>query len=121
MIPSDGHVARARKRQSHNKMLIPIDAYAAAWDNVRRTGRLGSDAKVLLLVAMDADAVCAAKIVADLLRRDCLRFSLLAVETLQHMDEVLEDMLASPSSTGTTSVFMFNCGGLVDLEARYPV
>lgn len=74
---------------------------------------------MLLLVALDVDALCAAEILTRLLRADMLSYSLLAVRGYEDVLQARETRICSADGTKRSgnlrSIIMLNCGAIVDV------
>eukprot|EP01137_Pigoraptor_chileana_P006290 Opistho-2@50463 len=91
-------------------MLIQKESFRQAYEQMRQNA-MGSSCSILILVAPDADALCACKILTTQLKMDMVTYQLMPVTGYGHIRDVLtgEDKFKS--------VVLLNCGANVDLTA----
>ncbi|KAG6969890.1 hypothetical protein JG687_00002942 [Phytophthora cactorum] len=102
-------------------MLWPREEFHAAYGQIKHDAlQSGGSCSVLVLVALDVDALCAAEILTRLLRADMLSYSLLAVRGYEDVLQARETRIRSADGTlrgggELRSVIMLNCGAIVDV------
>ncbi|ETK84753.1 hypothetical protein L915_10320 [Phytophthora nicotianae] len=102
-------------------MLWPREEFHAAYGQIKHDAlQSGSSCSVLILVALDVDALCAAEILTRLLRADMLSYSLLAVRGYEDVLQARETRIRGADGTlrgggELRSVIMLNCGAIVDV------
>ncbi|ORX99770.1 CDC45-like protein [Basidiobolus meristosporus CBS 931.73] len=92
--------------------LFNADRFQEAYDKIKEDA-LGLDCSILIFVASDPDALCACKILQELLKTDYLAHKIVPVNGYTDLSyanqELIEDNL------NIRSIVMLNCGGMVDL------
>ncbi|KAF4034272.1 CDC45-like protein [Phytophthora infestans] len=102
-------------------MLWPREEFHAAYGQIKHDAlQSGGSCSVLILVALDVDALCAAEILTRLLRADMLSYSLLAVRGYEDVLQARETRIRGDDGTlrgggELRSVIMLNCGAIVDV------
>ncbi|KAG3110529.1 hypothetical protein PI124_g10379 [Phytophthora idaei] len=102
-------------------MLWPREEFHAAYGQIKHDAlQSGGSCSVLVLLALDVDALCAAEILTHLLRADMLSYSLLAVRGYEDVLQARETRIRSADGTlrgggELRSVIMLNCGAIVDV------
>ncbi|CAI5710819.1 unnamed protein product [Peronospora destructor] len=102
-------------------MLWPREEFHAAYGQIKYDAlHSGGSCSVLVLVALDVDALCAAEILTRLLRADMLSYSLLAVRGYEDVLQARERRIRSAEGTlrdngELRSVILLNCGAIVDV------
>ncbi|RLN98861.1 hypothetical protein BBJ28_00008028 [Nothophytophthora sp. Chile5] len=102
-------------------MLWPREEFHAAYGQIKHDAlQSGGGCSVLLLVALDVDALCACEILTRLLRADFLSYSLLAVRGYEDVLRARETRIrgadgAVRGSGELRSVVMLNCGAIVNV------
>ncbi|KAI9229881.1 MAG: CDC45-like protein-domain-containing protein [Piptocephalis tieghemiana] len=92
---------------------IEPDQYAQAYERIRQDAAKSVASSVLLLVANDPDALCAARILTHLLKEDFIPHQIRPVSG--YMDIVREAQELIIPNPEITSIVMINCGGLADI------
>ena len=89
-------------------MLIKPNKFEEIYKTIKtkRSNSIGTT-ETLLISACDPDAVCASRILALLLERDCVSFKLVAVASYSHVN--VKDL-------GLKSVFFIGCGAIIDIN-----
>ncbi|KAG6612927.1 cell division control protein 45 [Phytophthora cinnamomi] len=102
-------------------MLWPREEFHAAYGQIKHDAlQSGGGCSVLVLVALDVDALCAAEILTRLLRADLLSYSLLAVRGYEDVLQARETRVRGADGTlrgggELRSVVLLNCGAIVDV------
>ncbi|KAG7390279.1 DNA replication initiation factor cdc45 [Phytophthora pseudosyringae] len=102
-------------------MLWPREEFHAAYGQMKHDAlQSGGSCSVLILVALDVDALCAAEILTRLLRADMLSYSLLAVRGYEDVLQARETRIRGADGTlrgggELRSVVLLNCGAIVDV------
>ncbi|KAL3658538.1 hypothetical protein V7S43_016422 [Phytophthora oleae] len=102
-------------------MLWPREEFHAAYGQIKHDALQSSGScSVLILVALDVDALCAAEILTRLLRADMLSYSLLAVRGYEDVLQARETRIRGADGAlrgggELRSVVMLNCGAIVDV------
>ncbi|TDH70262.1 hypothetical protein CCR75_001639 [Bremia lactucae] len=102
-------------------MLWPREEFHAAYAQIKHDAlQGGGTCSILLLVALDVDALCAAEILTRLLRADMLSYSLLAMRGYEDVLEARETRIRSADGRvrggmELRSVILLNCGAIVDV------
>ncbi|TYZ65771.1 hypothetical protein PybrP1_009972 [[Pythium] brassicae (nom. inval.)] len=100
-------------------MLWPRDEFHAAYAQIKHDGIKSGGCSVLLLVALDVDALCACEILTSLFKTDFLSYSLLAVRGYDDIMRVREARIRDESgrvrASELRSVVMINCGAIVNV------
>ncbi|UIZ25526.1 hypothetical protein KXD40_006437 [Peronospora effusa] len=102
-------------------MLWPREEFHAAYGQIKYDAlHSGGSCSILVLVALDVDALCAAEILTRLLRADMLSYSLLAVRGYEDVLQARETRIRSADGAlrdngELRSVIMLNCGAIVDV------
>ncbi|KAF8894481.1 CDC45 family [Infundibulicybe gibba] len=92
-------------------------SYAEAYTNIlaaHRRSPLTSASSVIMLVAPDVDALCAARMLADLFKQDDVIYRIVPVSGVEELQRV-RDELASYSELHT--LILLNMGGILDLPS----
>ncbi|KAG1819591.1 CDC45 family [Suillus subaureus] len=93
-------------------------AYAEAYANIlvaHRRSPLTSASSVIILVAPDVDALCAAKILAELLKQDDVMHRIIPVSGLADLER-MKDELATYAELHT--LILLNMGAILDLSSE---
>ncbi|KAL4162808.1 hypothetical protein PRNP1_003340 [Phytophthora ramorum] len=102
-------------------MLWPREEFHAAYGQMKHDAlQSGGSCSVLILVALDVDALCAAEILTRLLRADMLSYSLLAVRGYEDVLQARETRIRGADGEvrgggELRSVVLLNCGAIVDV------
>ncbi|KAE9032788.1 hypothetical protein PR001_g10440 [Phytophthora rubi] len=102
-------------------MLWPREEFHAAYGQMKHDAlQAGGSCSVLILVALDVDALCAAEILTRLLRADLLSYSLLAVRGYEDVLQARETRIRGADGAlrgggELRSVVLLNCGAIVDV------
>uniref|UniRef100_A0AAV1UM09 Cell division control protein 45 n=1 Tax=Peronospora matthiolae TaxID=2874970 RepID=A0AAV1UM09_9STRA len=102
-------------------MLWPREEFHAAYTQIKHDAvQSNGQCSVLLLVALDVDALCAAEILTRLLRADLVSYALLAVRGYEDVLLARETRICSADGVrrgdgALRSVIMLNCGAIVDV------
>ncbi|RKP13698.1 CDC45-like protein-domain-containing protein [Piptocephalis cylindrospora] len=94
---------------------IEPDRHAQAYERIREDAANSFSTSVLLLVANDPDALCAARILTHLLKEDFIPHQIRPVSG--YMDVVREAQELILPNPEITSIVMLNCGGLADIHS----
>ncbi|KAJ7118712.1 CDC45 family [Mycena epipterygia] len=93
-------------------------SYAAAYTNILKAHRqspLTSAASVIMLVAPDVDALCAARMLADLFKQDDVMYRIIPVSGVTELERV-RDELVMVSELHT--LILLNMGAILDLPSE---
>ncbi|KAK7015101.1 cell division control protein 45 [Favolaschia claudopus] len=93
-------------------------SYAEAYANILKAHRqspLTSAASVIILVAPDVDALCASRMLADLLKQDDVMYRIIPVSGVSELEKV-RDELAMVSELHT--LILLNMGAILDLPSE---
>ncbi|KAJ3274460.1 hypothetical protein HK104_004085, partial [Borealophlyctis nickersoniae] len=98
---------------------VPFDRLDSAYKSIKKAalggpGEAPSASSLLIFVAPDVDAVCALKILVTLLKADCIAHKVYPIAGYRDLAQANEDLVADNAQL--RSIFMLNCGGLVDLD-----
>ena len=85
--------------------------------SLRAAAGQSSSATVLILVAPDVDALCAARILTTLLNGDCIGYRVLPVSGWARLAEINTDLVKD--NDVLRSVILLNLGALVDLSEYF--
>uniref|UniRef100_K3X452 CDC45-like protein n=1 Tax=Globisporangium ultimum (strain ATCC 200006 / CBS 805.95 / DAOM BR144) TaxID=431595 RepID=K3X452_GLOUD len=100
-------------------MLWPREEFHAAYGQIKHDGIKSGGCSVLVLVAMDVDALCACEILTSLFKADFLSYSLLAVrgydDILRIREARIRDEQGNVKQSELRSVVMINCGAIVNV------
>ncbi|CAH0513534.1 unnamed protein product [Peronospora belbahrii] len=102
-------------------MLWPREEFHAAYGQIKHDAlQSGGSCSVLILVALDVDALCAAEILTRLLRIDMLSYSLLAVRGYEDIVQARETRIRSVDGTikgngELRSIILLNCGAIANV------
>lgn len=100
-------------------MLWPRAEFHAAYGQIKHDGIKSGGCSVLILVALDVDALCACEILTSLLKGDFLSYSLLAVRGYEDIVRVREtrirDAQGRERPSDVKSIVMINCGAIVNV------
>jgi len=99
-------------------MFIKPTQYAHAYESITRSARIAqaqgvSTCPVLLISSMDVDALCACKMLQDLLKQDSIKYRVIPVSGWKELSKVA-DQIRDPNS-GYKEVLLLNLGGQVNL------
>lgn len=79
----------------------------------------GASCSVLLVVACDVDALCAAAVLASILAADCIAYK---IEPVRSLEDVLRiGSLSTGDGGGVRHVFFVGCGASLDIVAAFGV
>ncbi|KND03063.1 DNA replication initiation factor CDC45 [Spizellomyces punctatus DAOM BR117] len=92
------------------------EVYHRVKANALRNGVPGAST-VLIFVSPDADALCALRILVNLLKSDCIAHKVVPVAGYTDLSEANEDHVEANEEL--RSIIMLNCGGLVDLTEMF--
>lgn len=94
-------------------MLLTPDQFAGAFEEIRRSSLTHSTCKLAVCVScLDVDAICAARILSDLLKKKLIVFQVIPVvgyNDLKKKYDGLDESIAN--------VVLIGCGSMVDLES----
>ncbi|KAF1336570.1 Cell division control protein 45, partial [Globisporangium splendens] len=100
-------------------MLWPREEFHTAYGQIKHDGIKSGGCSVLILVAMDVDALCACEILTSLFKADFLSYSLLAVrgydDILRVREARIRDEEGNVKQSELRSVVMINCGAIVNV------
>ena len=74
---------------------IPLNRYGDAYNRIlaaHRRSPLTSASSVIVLVAPDVDAICAARMLADLFKQDDVIFRIIPVSGISELERIKEDL-----------------------------
>ncbi|TFK76580.1 CDC45-like protein [Pluteus cervinus] len=86
--------------------------YATAYEGIReryRKSLLTAASSVVILVAPDVDALCAARMIADLFNQDGVQYSIKPVSGILELERVRDELLHT--------LILLNMGGILDLPS----
>lgn len=100
-------------------MLWPREEFHAAYGQIKHDGIKSGGCSVLILVALDVDALCACEILTSLFKTDFLSYTLLAVrgydDILRIREARIRDEQGNVKASELRSVVMINCGAIVNV------
>ncbi|KAJ0395018.1 hypothetical protein ATCC90586_002784 [Pythium insidiosum] len=100
-------------------MLWPREEFHAAYGQIKHDGIQSGGTSILVLVALDVDALCACEILTGLFKADFLSYTLLPVrgyeDILRIRDTRLRDAEGNVKASDLRSVVMINCGAIVNV------
>nr|CCA16133.1 cell division control protein 45 putative [Albugo laibachii Nc14]CCA25094.1 cell division control protein 45 putative [Albugo laibachii Nc14] len=105
-------------------MLWPREEFLTAYNQIKHDSIQHGGCSILILVAMDVDALCASEILTQLLKADFLSFSLVAVHGYDDIQRIGtarfhdEDGMAR-EDTDLRSIILINCGAIVDVSSLF--
>ncbi|DBA01874.1 TPA: hypothetical protein N0F65_006022 [Lagenidium giganteum] len=101
-------------------MLWPREEFHAAYGQIKHDGIQTGGCSVLILVAMDVDALCACEIVTSLLKADFLSYTMLAVKGYEDLKRIRYERIRGPDGSihndDLRSVILINCGAIVNVS-----
>ncbi|KAI8057935.1 CDC45 family [Syncephalis plumigaleata] len=89
---------------------------ALAYDNIKRQA-LNGYCTVAIFVAPDADALCACRILVNLLTNDFISHKVVPVAGYTDLEEIGQELIQEHEEL--KSIIMLNCGALVDLTEMF--
>ncbi|KAJ7582626.1 CDC45-like protein [Mycena floridula] len=92
-------------------------SYAEAYTTILKSHRrspLTSASSVIMLVAPDVDALCAARMLADLFKQDDVVYRIIPVSGIEELGNVRDEMI---SYTELHTLILINMGGILDLPS----
>ncbi|KAJ3113710.1 hypothetical protein HDU96_003039 [Phlyctochytrium bullatum] len=92
---------------------VPLTHLREAYIRIRSEAS-ASGTSVLIFVAADTDSLCALKILLKLLKSDCIPYLVAPVFGLDELTRATVKHVANNNEL--RSIFMLNCGGILDLE-----
>mmetsp|Transcript_29946 Transcript_29946/g.48380 ORF Transcript_29946/g.48380 Transcript_29946/m.48380 type:complete len:594 (+) Transcript_29946:156-1937(+) len=92
-------------------MLIPQLAFAKAYDQIKTQAIKASPA--LIFVAPDCDAICANRILTELLKADQINYTVYSVGTYDDLQNYSDQLVKTDNKL--RSIFLINCGGGKDV------
>jgi len=95
-------------------MFIPRSLFSSAYSHLKSHAH-PSTTSVLILCALDADSLCAARILASLLKRDYILHQIKPVAGYQDLEKVNETLVKGNEEL--RFIICLGMGGLVDLSA----
>ncbi|KAG5638158.1 hypothetical protein H0H81_001543 [Sphagnurus paluster] len=96
----------------------PRPSYAQAYAKILshfRATPLSSASSVIILVAPDVDALCAARMLGNLLTQDDVIHRIIPVPGFDELEDIKQEAL---NNTELHTIIMFNLGGLLDLATQ---
>uniref|UniRef100_K3X454 Uncharacterized protein n=1 Tax=Globisporangium ultimum (strain ATCC 200006 / CBS 805.95 / DAOM BR144) TaxID=431595 RepID=K3X454_GLOUD len=101
-------------------MLWPREEFHAAYGQIKHDGIKSGGCSVLVLVAMDVDALCACEILTSLFKADFLSYSLLAVRGYDDILRIREARIRDEQGNVKQSELrsVVNMSGYVSTENR---
>ncbi|GLE06921.1 hypothetical protein PINS_up016663 [Pythium insidiosum] len=100
-------------------MLWPREEFHAAYGQIKHDGIQSGGTSILVLVALDVDALCACEILTGLFKADFLSYTLLPVrgyeDILRIRDTRLRDADGNVKASDLRSIVMINCGAIVNI------
>lgn len=94
-------------------MYIALNKLSKAWEFIKEDAHKDGGCTVLILVAPDADAIAACRIVTSLLRSEFILYKVKPVYSYEHLHEIRGNLITENESL--KSLILINCGGTVDL------
>ncbi|KAK7035719.1 cell division control protein 45 [Favolaschia claudopus] len=94
-------------------------SYAEAYANILKAHRqspLTSAASVIILVAPDVDALCASRMLADLLKQDDVMYRIIPVSGVSELEKVRDELARSLRCLHT--LILLNMGAILDLPSE---
>lgn len=100
-------------------MLWPREEFHAAYGQIKHDGIKSGGCSVLIVVALDVDALCACEILTSLFKADFLSYTLLAVrgydDILRIREARIRDDNGNVKASELRSVILINCGAIVNV------
>lgn len=100
-------------------MLWPREEFHAAYGQIKHDGIKSGGCSVLIVVALDVDALCACEILTSLFKADFLSYTLLAVrgydDILRIREARIRDDNGNVKASELRSVVLINCGAIVNV------
>ncbi|KAJ7197149.1 CDC45-like protein [Mycena pura] len=93
-------------------------SYAQAYHKIVKAHRqspLTSAASVIMLVAPDVDALCAARMLADLFKQDDVMYRLIPVSGVTELERVRDELIMASE---LHTLILFNMGAILDLPSE---
>ncbi|KAL0578140.1 DNA replication initiation factor cdc45 [Marasmius crinis-equi] len=93
-------------------------SYAEAYNNIltaHRRSPLTSASSVIMLVAPDVDAICAARMLADLFKEDDVIYRVIPVSGISELEKVRDELMGYQE---LHSLILINMGGILDLPSE---
>ncbi|KAJ1637856.1 CDC45 family [Pavlovales sp. CCMP2436] len=97
-------------------MLIPKSALLDVYNHIKDEAGKAEGCSVVLLVAPDADALAACKMLTSLMQLDYVMYSIKPVGSYEDIDERFTS-IRSNMGESVRSLIMLNCGGIINLAA----
>lgn len=95
--------------------MITIESAYICYEKITRKA-IKTGGKIIIFVANDADAVCAARILTGLLKSDNVQFILVPVLSFSQLDSEFEALKAKEN---VRSLVFINCAAQVDLSSKW--
>lgn len=96
----------------------PREEFHAAYGQIKHDALQSGGTSVLILVALDVDALCASAILTSLLKADFVSYTLLPVRGYEDIVRI-RDSRITPQDSGSDgdlrSIVMINCGAIVNV------
>ncbi|KAH7869688.1 CDC45-like protein [Lentinula edodes] len=92
-------------------------SYAEAYGKILKAHRespLTSASSVIMLVAPDVDALCAARMMAELFRQDDVIYRIMPISGIAELERVRDELI---SYNELHTLILFNMGGILDLPS----
>ncbi|KAJ4467442.1 CDC45-like protein [Lentinula edodes] len=92
-------------------------SYAEAYGKILKTHRespLTSASSVIMLVAPDVDALCAARMMAELFRQDDVIYRIMPISGIAELERVRDELI---TYNELHTLILFNMGGILDLPS----
>ncbi|TMW69627.1 hypothetical protein Poli38472_001783 [Pythium oligandrum] len=100
-------------------MLWPREEFHAAYGQIKHDGIQSGGSSILILVALDVDALCACEILTTLFKADFLSYTLLPVrgyeDIIRIRDARIRDADGNVRASELRSIVMLNCGAIVNV------
>jgi cell division control protein 45 len=97
-------------------MLWPREEFHAAYGQIKHDALQTGGSSVLVLVALDVDALCASAILTSLFKADFVSYALLPVRGYEDIVRIRDARIATPSGASELrSIVMINCGAIVNI------
>lgn len=98
-------------------MYISPDGYRSAFDEIRRTSLSHSTCKVVVFVsALDIDALCSAKMLANLFKSELIPHKISPVVGYRELGAMYKEL-----DDDVTNVICVGCGATIDLETHFDI
>ncbi|KAL0592480.1 hypothetical protein ABG067_000044 [Albugo candida] len=105
-------------------MLWPREEFVAAYNQIKHDSIQHGGCSILILVAMDVDALCASEILTQLFKADFMSFSLVAVHGYDDIQRIGNGRFHDENGkvredTDLRSVIFVNCGAIVNVSSLF--